>query len=350
MRQGRASKKRIIITAAAAVVLIAAFGLIMYLIEQHGLIDEQFGDTGGWGSKDEDDQVFLTLSDVDYISDDDIDAYLIAGTDGGGVDKGDIYKGELADFISILLIDNTTEKYAFYQISRDSMVDVPVMNENGDIQDFALEQLSTAHWYGKTPEERNENLANAVSDVVGGIDIDGYYVLNMADIGEVNDAIGGVDIDIDDDMTDLDPTFKKGATVHLTGKQAENYLRARMTVGNGTNAERMDRQRQYMQKAYNMTISQLRENPDYINDLYEELDNKVQSDGTGKRISTIANQVTQYQCVGIISFKGETRIGDAIDEGITHEEFYVDEKSVLSGLRKVMNIREDDTSDEEDEE
>ena len=350
MRQGRASKKRIIITAAAAVVLIAAFGLIMYLIEQHGLIDEQFGDTGGWGSKDEDDQVFLTLSDVDYISDDDIDAYLIAGTDGGGVDKGDIYKGELADFISILLIDNTTEKYAFYQISRDSMVDVPVMNENGDIQDFALEQLSTAHWYGKTPEERNENLANAVSDVVGGIDIDGYYVLNMADIGEVNDAIGGVDIDIDDDMTDLDPTFKKGATVHLTGKQAENYLRARMTVGNGTNAERMDRQRQYMQKAYNMTISQLRENPDYINDLYEELDNKVQSDGTGKRISAIANQVTQYQCVGIISFKGETRIGDAIDEGITHEEFYVDEKSVLSGLRKVMNIREDDTSDEEDEE
>ena len=350
MRQGRASKKRIIITAAVAVVLIAAFGLVMYLIEQHGLIDEQFGDTGGWGSKDEDDQVFLTLSDVDYISDDDIDAYLIAGTDGGGVDKGDIYKGELADFISILLIDNTTEKYAFYQISRDSMVDVPVMNENGDIQDFALEQLSTAHWYGKTPEERNENLANAVSDVVGGIDIDGYYVLNMADIGEVNDAIGGVDIDIDDDMTDLDPTFKKGATVHLTGKQAENYLRARMTVGNGTNAERMDRQRQYMQKAYNMTISQLRENPDYINDLYEELDNKVQSDGTGKRISTIANQVTQYQCVGIISFKGETRIGDAIDEGITHEEFYVDEKSVLSGLRKVMNIREDDTSDEEDEE
>ena len=350
MRQGRASKKRIIITAAAAVVLIAAFGLIMYLIEQHGLIDEQFGDTGGWGSKDEDDQVFLTLSDVDYISDDDIDAYLIAGTDGGGVDKGDIYKGELADFISILLIDNTTEKYAFYQISRDSMVDVPVMNENGDIQDFALEQLSTAHWYGKTPEERNENLANAVSDVVGGIDIDGYYVLNMADIGEVNDAIGGVDIDIDDDMTDLDPTFKKGATVHLTGKQAENYLRARMTVGNGTNAERMDRQRQYMQKAYNMTISQLRENPDDINYLYEELDNKVQSDGTGKRISAIANQVTQYQCVGIISFKGITRIGDAIDEGITHEEFYVDEKSVLSGLRKVMNIREDDTPDEEDEE
>ena len=78
MRQGRVSKKRIIITAAVAVVLIVAFGLIMYLIEQHGLLDEQFGDTGSWGSGDE---LQIELADTLYTTDDSVDTYLLMDTE-----------------------------------------------------------------------------------------------------------------------------------------------------------------------------------------------------------------------------------------------------------------------------
>ena len=339
-------RKKVAIALVGVLAAVGGLGVSMHMIEARGLKDTGPGDTGEWGDEYEPESLFL--ADTDYISEDEIDAYLIAGTDGGGEDLGEGLNGELADFIAVMLIDNTTEKYAFYQIDRNSMVDVQVRSEDGDYSEYSYEQICTAHWYGIDETERAENLMAAVSGLLGGIELDGYYILNMADIGKVNDAIGGVTVDIDTDMTNLDPEFVKGATVHLTDKQAERYLRARKDVGDGTNAARMARQRQYMQKAYNMVIGQLRENPEYINDLYIQLEDKVESDGTGKRMSVITNQLASYQSMGIITFDGETKIGDTIDEGIEHEEFYTDENSILSGLKKVMNISVDQSADDDE--
>lgn len=348
MRRTRINKRTIVLVIFAALIAILLFWLAIRFIAGRGILDEQFGDTGKWGQDAEEEENYLSIGDKDYISEDDIDVYVIAGTDAGGEDKGKGYNGELADFIVVAILDNTTEKYGFYQIDRNTMVDVPVVNDEGDIQDFALQQVCTAHWYGFDEEQRNDILCMAVSDTIGGLETDGYYVLNMKDIGEVNDAIGGVTVDIETDMTDLDPAFKEGATLHLNGKQAENFLRARMGVGDGTNQSRMERQQQYMQRAYSMVIDQLRENPDYINDLYAQLNEKVESDGTGKRVSQIADKIMRYESQGFISFSGKTEINDTMDEGITHEEFYQDPASVLSGLRKVMNIKEDESGDEEE--
>ena len=43
-------------------------------------------------------------------------------------------------------------------------------------------------------------------------------------------------------------------------------------------------------------------------------------------------------------------MNDTIGEGIKHEEFYADQSSVLSGLKKVMNIREDNSDDDDEDE
>ena len=333
---------------AAAALIIALLGLGAYLIEKHDLLDEQFGDTGDWGD-DEDDETLFTFNDADYISDDRVKAYMFAGTDAGGVDKGEGFNGDLADFITVLVIDDSTKKYAFFPVNRNTMVDIGIPNESGDIQNFARQQVCTAHWYGRNDEERNYNLKEAVTEAMCGLNMDGYYVINMKDIGEINDVIGGVTVDIDTDMTKLDPAFKAGATVHLKGDQAESYLRARMDVGEGTNAERMKRQQQYMQNAYTMVAGQLREDPGYINDLYVQLENKSQSEGISDNLSKIANKIVEYDNMGFINFTGETKVGDTIGEGIEHEEFYVDQMSVLDGLKKVMNIREDTSSDEDEE-
>ena len=345
------NKKRTIIGIAVAAVLIALFGLTLHLIEKHELLDEQFGDTGDWG--DDGGEIYLTFDDEDYISTDNVQAYVLAGTDEGGVDNGEGYNGEMADFITVLIIDNTNKKYGFYPISRNTMLDIMVPNKDGDVQDFAFQQLCTAHYYGTTPEQRNEFLMVAVGDALGGLDMSGYFVFSMSDIAAVNDAIGGVDVTVETDMTNRDPSLKKGATVHLTGKQAENFLRARMDVGEGSNDERMARQQQYMENAYSMIISQLRENPDYINDLYEQLQNVVESD-VSSRLSRIIAQMSEYENMGFMKFTGHTEHNDTIGEGIIHEEFYVDEQSVLNQMRKVMTIDKDteadeDSDDEDDE-
>ena len=347
MRSNDLSKSKAIIMIVVAVLLIGLFGLTLFLIEKHGLLDEKFGDTGDWGG--EDDDIYMIMDDKEYVSHDNVDVYMLAGTDTGAENWGEAYSGDMADFITVMVADNTTKKYAFYQIDRNTMVDIMVPDETGDITGLSFAQVCTAHWYGMNDEERNENLVSAVAETMGELMADHYYVLSMEDIGKINDAIGGVVVTIDEDMTDLDPAFTEGATVKLDGKQAEAYLRARMGVGEGKNSERMERQKQYMENAYSMLVDQFRENPEYINDLYEQLSPLLQSDG-GTNLSKLTNQLVEYENKGLLSFDGKTEIGDTFDEGVDHEEFYQDQKSVLKELRKVMNIEEDNSPDEDSEE
>lgn len=355
------SKRRVIIGVIAAVLMIVLLYLALRFIESRGLLDEQFGDTGGWGDEPPEEQI-LSIGETDYITMDNIEAYMLVGTDNGGEDLGDGYNGELADFITVVLIDNTTEKYGFYQIDRNTMVEVAVPDyaseeTDEDSEEDAsadedeeagaaepgtfLEQICIAHWYGKTAEERNNNLANAVSELLGGIQIDGYYVLNMKDIGSVNNAIGGVTVTIEDDMTGIDPAFAKGASVLLSDSQAEKYLRARMSLKDDSNSARMKRHQQYMQNAYNMLIGQLRENPEYINDLYDRIEPLIQSDGEIK-LSKLTNQLVEYTGQGILKFEGKSRKADTLGDGKEHEEFYPEQKSIVTNLKKVIDMARDD--------
>jgi anionic cell wall polymer biosynthesis LytR-Cps2A-Psr (LCP) family protein len=332
--------------------LIGLLSLVLHLIDKRGLDESQFGDTGDWGT--DDGRLYLTIGDKDYVTDDIIDTFLIAGTDAGGQDMGEGFNGDLADFIMLLIIDRTTEKYAFYQIDRNTMTDVPVLNDDGEFDDFITQQITTAHWYGFTPEERNENLANAVVSLMGGMPFDTYYVMNLKDIGTFNDAIDGVTVTIPTDMTAVDPAFKEGATVHLEGDQAEKFVRARMSLKDDTNSARMSRQEQYIKNAYNMVLDRLRQNPEYISDIYDSVKGIFETNGTGRDISRVTNEIVQYENQGFLRFDGETRLGDTMDDGEEHEEFYPDPESIVSNLRKVINLSEyesseDDEDDEDDE-
>jgi anionic cell wall polymer biosynthesis LytR-Cps2A-Psr (LCP) family protein len=245
------------------------------------------------------------------------------------------------------VIDNTTERYGFFQVDRNSMADVPVMSDDGEFDDIYQQQICTAHWYGLTPEDRNENVENALTPLMGGLEIYRYFVMNMKDIGKVNDAIGGVTVTIPTDMTAVDPAFKEGAVIHLTGDQAEEFVRARTSLEDDTNEARMSRQEQYLENAYTMVLERLKESPEFINDIYDSLQGVFETDGNGRDISRITNQIVNYESMGFNTFDGKVKIGNTIDDGLEHEECYVDEASILEQLSKVIDLREDDTSSDD---
>lgn len=336
----RNSKRKIILAAGIALIAILLFWLVLRFVVNSSLLDEQFGDTGGWGNDIE--ETLITIGDTDYISLDDIDTYLLIGTDAGGEDLGEAYSGELADVLVLLIVDNTTKKFAFYTIDRNTMTPVNVLNEDGSFNSAMDQQICLAHWYGLDDEQRNFNTVDAVSNLLGVLEIDNYYTLSMNDIGHLNNAIGGVEVKIDTDMTKIDPAFENGKTVKLTDEQAEKYLRARYALEDATNASRMGRQQQYMQNAYTKVTSQAKENPEYINDLYDKLKGYLKTDGSSKEVSVAVNHMMQYENMGFIKFSGETKINDTQGDGVEHEEFYVDDDSILEGLQKVINLREDD--------
>lgn len=346
----RSDKRRIIIGILIAAVLIAAFGVGLNYFEKRGMIDNQYGDTGDWGREDDDDGVLININDIDYKSDDSIDTYLIIGTDPGREDMGEAYSGTLADFLTLLLVDNTQEKYAFIEIDRNTMVDVQILDDNGEFDSFYNEQICLSHWYGTDDEQRVLNVEAAVSALFGYIDIDNSYVLNMADIGTVNDALGGVEVEIQSDLTSVDPAFKQGATITLTDEQAEKYLRARMGVGEGTNKERMNRQTQYMSNVYNKVMNELKDNPEYLSELYNTLQGTVEAYETDSDMSILTNQILRYDNLGIQHIDGKTKIGDTQKDGVEHEEFYADNDSILDILMQLIDLKEaPEEADEEEE-
>ena len=334
-------KRNAILALVVALCLIAGFGFGMHLLEQRGSAeDEQIGDTGEWG--DEGIETHIYLGDHDFHYTDDIETYLLVGTDAGTVTektrKG--FDGEMADFLLLVVINNTTQKYAFIQLDRDTITEVQVLDENGETTGAVKEQLCTAHWYGQNADQRNANTVTAVSDLFGYLPINGYFVLNMKDISTINHAIGGVVIDFNQDLTAIDPAFKEGESVLLSDKQAEEFVRARMSVGDGTNVERMARQRQYMEAVYSLLVGQLRENPAYLDDLYEELHKNIESDQSAKTVSTIANKISQYESLGILRIEGESREADTLDDGELHAEFLMDTESQIKTVQKIITLAE----------
>ena len=289
-RNRRSSKRKIIVATIAALFAILLFWLVLHLVVDRGLLDEQFGDSGEWGDE-EDEQVSLMFEGDEYVSDDKLDTYLIIGTDAGGEFVDEEHSGTLADFLTLLIIDNTTEKFGIIQIDRNTMVPMPDLAGVDEEGEGIKQQICLAHWYGENNGQRNDNTMTAVSDLFGYLPIDNYYAINMENMGRVNDALGGVEVDITTDMTNIDPEFVAGTSVLLTNDQAEKFLRARMDVGEGTNKERMSRQTQYMQKVYNLIMNQIRENPEYINDLYAELESNIESDSDESRPGVLANQL-----------------------------------------------------------
>ena len=57
----------------------------------------------------------------------------------------------------------------------------------------------------------------------------------------------------------LDPAMARAAPVRLTGQQAEYFVRSRMQVGDGSNASRMIRQRQFLSAAATLLARKLKE-------------------------------------------------------------------------------------------
>ena len=337
-RNRRSSKRKIIVATIAALFAILLFWLVLHLVVDRGLLDEQFGDSGEWGDE-EDEQVSLMFEGDEYVSDDKLDTYLIIGTDAGGEFVDEEHSGTLADFLTLLIIDNTTEKFGIIQIDRNTMVPMPDLAGVDEEGEGIKQQICLAHWYGENEGQRNDNTVAAASDLFGYLPIDNYYAINMENMGRVNDALGGVEVDITTDMTNIDPEFVAGTSVLLTNDQAEKFIRARMDVGEGTNKERMRRQTQYMQKAYNMVMAQLKENPEYVNDLYDSLSDVIEREETDNNLSRMANHIVQYENVGILQIDGKTTTGDTQGDGEEHEEFYADRQSIIDTLGKIINLR-----------
>ena len=348
-RMRRGTKRRLLAGGLIAAFAFVLLGAALMAYERSSRKREEIGDSGSWNQEQEEtaeEELQLTLNDRVYAYSDQVESYLLIGTDNSSADpeaeQG--FDGDLADFLVLFVADSDTGKYGFIQIDRDTITDVPILDENGDETGTAQEQICTAHWYGQDEAERNANTVYTVSELLGGLPVDGYYCMNMKDIPALNHAVGGVSVKIEEDLKEIDPAMTQGAEILLTDEQAEKFVRARMAVGDGTNRSRLRRQRQYMENMYRQVHSRLSDNASYINDLYKELRTILDTDQPDKTVSELAVKIRDCEYVGILTPDGESARGQMLDDGEMHSEFYVDEASIAENLGKIIDLR--DATDE----
>lgn len=248
-----------------------------------------------------------------------------------GVDRPEMNKeaaltyrnGSQADFLVLLVIDRTEKKVIPIQIDRDTMTSVDVYGVFGNPTGSRVMQLCLAQGFGRSAEENCRNTMTAVSNLMLGIPVDHYFAYDFQSIGIMNDLLGGVTVTIEDDLSKLDPAMVKGAKITLVGSQAETFVRARMSVGSGTNAERMIRQRVYMDSALNQLRTLTRDNSSIVSDILSALGGCSITDMTDGYVINTVNRCLAYEQVPFVSAQGVHTHGE---DGFT--EFHPEESSI----------------------
>lgn len=228
-----------------------------------------------------------------------------------------------ADTIILAALDNKAKKLTLIPVNRDTLTDISIYDTYGKFIEKKKEQIALSYAYGDGKAKSAQLAAEAVSNLFYGLPIQGYFAVNTSAITVINDMIGGVELQLLDDFTSIDPSYVKGATVRLQGSFAENYLRGRMGVGDGTNVSRMQRQQQYLTALASQTLAAVRNDITLPVSIYQTVSDYMVTDISVDEVSYLAAQVAGCSLDSnfIRNIAGESTAGDA------YMEFHVDEKA-----------------------
>ena len=228
------------------------------------------------------------------------------------------YNYNQADFLTLLVLDTDNNTAEILQVNRDTMTDVPWLDVLGNYGGTEFKQLCLAFNYGDGGPKSCRNTVSAVSSLLFDAPIDYYMQVPMTAIPVLNDVVGGVPITFQEDMTDIDPAFVKGATVRLDGSQAEKFVRSRMGLSDDTNTYRMKRQLQYLDSFQKRAREAFHSDSEFMVKLLEKLSDYLQTNLTGDQLVNFITQLDESEISPIRPPQGTLTLEDG------HYAFYVD--------------------------
>ena len=267
-----------------------------------------------------------------YVARTGLTPILLIGVDRGenAVEQWGYQQGGQADFLLLIVIDSSEKKVRMLQIDRDTITDVETLGVLGNVIGTRKLQIALSHSYGKTPQDNCNYTIQTVSNLLQGEPLDLYFSLNMASVAKFNDLLGGVTVTMQEDHTLINPAFTKGATLHLMGQDAYDYVHSRMYVDDGSNVSRMARQRNYMLAAKDTLLSRLKESG-FVDTLFDTLGSDLVTNVSRGRLINEAAKASQYEVEEITQMVGESRIG--VDG---YMEFYADEQFLIDWVLSVF--------------
>ena len=247
MKRRRVSARGIILLAMAVVVLVAG---VLILRQQE---DSEYRETRGSMTEGFGELKTVTLNGQTWREKPAVTTILVGGIDQKTREESSgrvrYQNGGQVDFLLLVAVDRTGKQIHQLQIDRDTIAPVRVVGLFGDDGGTSEMQIALSHRFGATPRDNAENTVRSVQTLLDGLPIDAYYMIDYRGIAVFNDALGGIRVTVPEDMTSVNPAWTEGSEVTLHGQEAELFVRARKSVGSGTNVERMSRQNAFMQRA-----------------------------------------------------------------------------------------------------
>lgn len=312
--------------------VLACFGcfvLVIGIIYFVGITIESRGTESTYGNLQERfaDDKSIVYNGKEYVYNHLIDSYLFIGVDQRETNttvSSSARNGGQSDFLLLMVIDPVSKTFRRIQIDRDTMAEITVLGILGNPLGTSTLQICLAHGFGDGREQSCRFTTEAVQRLLCGVPINGYMSLNMDGITALNDLLGGVTVTLEDDFSALDPSMTAGTTLTLRGAQAELFVRSRQQIGSGTNAERMRRQEQYLDKATGMIGSRVKDDSAFVGTLFDGLKDYIITDISRGKMINEANKAAKYQDMGTLTLKGEHTTGS---DGFV--EFHPDEDALI---------------------
>ncbi len=244
-----------------------------------------------------------------------------------GVDRSDDMVGTReygdagqADGLFLVAQDTAHNEVKILMIPRDSMLNFPVADVNGNIYNDIIDHINVAFKYGDGYVGSCEDTVALVSDLLCELRIDHYLAADTAVISACNDMVGGVTVTVPTQGMEVrDPAFVYGETVTLHGSQAESFVRYRDITIDYSPLYRMNQMREYITQFYKALVEKSKEDSLIVSHMYDEVQNYLITDMAKADILRMAMDTMSGS--GFTEDSFVTLPGTGITE--EYDEFYV---------------------------
>ncbi len=267
--------------------------------------------------------------------------FLLLGIDCGGelssnTDLSDWEAGQ-ADAVFIVTVNETDNAISILGVPRNSMVNLNIYDENGNVSKTMYNQLCLQYGYAGGGELGLSEMKRAVSELLYGLPIHGACAVSYDAIKVLTDELGGIEVTVPDDMTEFVPDFTIGSVHTLTSYNIIWYLQYRNVAEVGSPTVRLMRQKEFLKVATAQIFERVRQNPLFVNDIYEAVVPYMNTDITlNEAVYTASNAVkctlgeqSFYQLSGEDNAVAYTN--DAGEEDF-FDDLYIDEEE----LKRIM--------------
>lgn len=309
------------------IIVLSILGGGYYLLSQKNAASPQ---NGGQNSDSRNQTDLSQNSDIveykgeTYKYNDHLSNYLFLGIDTR--ETVDTYQSQAdagqADAIFLVSMNRATEKIKVLFIPRDSMTRIEVFNPYGQSLGETTDHLNIQYAFGDGKEKSCELMKTAVSNMLDGLPIQGYCSMNMDGISVITDFVGGIQLTIpDDSLADVNPEYKKGAVVDITGETAEQFVRYRDIDKTQSALVRQERQKTFLQALVQKAQEKAGEDAGFVTGLYDSVKSytvtNMGNDIFAKLLAASQNGITDTETV-----PGEGTHGENFDE------YHIDEDAL----------------------